>query len=525
MPLAGAELRATHLTLGPGGGNAVAGSNAVVTSGDGRFVFEGLDPGRYQLTARRRGYPSMLFQQHEGVWSAVIVGPGLDTENLVFQLRASVIITGEVRDDAGDPVRGAQVMLYRQNLANGEKGVQVAGQKQTNDQGRYRFSGLQPGTYFVAVSTQPWYATAGVTRLRSRVAVNSSGQRVVITPDGQQEAPPDPDPLDVVYPITFLSGATDPARASSLNLLPGEQATADFNLYALPSVHLKVRVPANTEQGESFSFNVVETTMGNQQVSLPVRMSGVIDGVMDVAVPLGHLQLNITGFQNGKQTGHWLQDVEAARDSEVVVGGQSQSSSVGGIVKPPGTAAMPRQCVISVRHRETGESHGTQIGTDGNFEIPPQQMLRPGAYDVFLANCPLYHVERVSSPTPSVKFLGRSFELAQGESVRLIVELGAGLGRLDGVVLRDDKPASGVMVLMVPADGPVAASLIQRNQSNTDGSFFMTAIRPGKYTLVAVDNGWNIEWAKPEVLKPLLAHGETIQIEPNGQHKVTLRVQ
>jgi hypothetical protein len=532
IPLAGVEVRATHLIIGPGGGNNVVGSDTRITIGDGRFEFKGLEAGRYQLSARKRGYPAILFQQHEGVWSAVIIGPGLEAENLVFQLHAAVVITGEVRDDAGDPVRGAQVMLYRENLANGEKTVQPSGQKQTNDQGRYRFSGLQPGVYFISVSAQPWYASEGAARMSQRITQRMisdiSRNSASVSAVGNGEVPPEPDPLDVVYPLTFFPGATDSARASPLTLLPGEQATADFNLFAVPGVHLRVRLPAGgNQQGQFFNVNAFATTLGGQQVPLPMH-TGMVEErgtVMEVIVPPGHLRLNINESQNGRQTAHWLQDVDSSQNAEISVAPQAANASVTGIVKPPGTAAMPRQCVISVRLRETGENHAAQIGEDGSFEIPQQQILRPGAYDVFLSNCPLYHVERVTSPTPSVKFSGRGFELAPGEAVRLIVELGAGLGRLDGMVLRDGKPASGVMVLMVPADGPVSPFLIQRNQSNTDGSFFWTAIRPGKYTLVAVDNLWNLEWAKPEVLKPLLAHGETIQIEPNGQHKVTLHVQ
>lgn len=63
---------------------------------------------------------------------------------------------------------------------------------------------------------------------------------------------------------------------------------------------------------------------------------------------------------------------------------------------------------------------------------------------------------------------------------------------------------------------------IRRGQSNMDGTLTWTAIPPGGYIVVAVDNGWNLEWARREVLKSLPAGGKTLQIEANGRYKVTL---
>ncbi len=523
LPLAGAEVRATRLTTTPAGTSA-ARILAKVSGSDGRFTFAGLEAGRYQLTARKRGFPPTLFEQHENVWTAVIVGPGLDSENLVFQLRQGASISGQVTEESSEPIRRAQVMLFRQSLASGERAVQLAGQRQTDDQGRYRFSALQPGTYYVAVSAQPWYASFSGSRQIRSTFVMRDGPNGTVTTNAPPDSPPAPDPLDVAYPLTFYLGATDPGRASPLTLLPGEQATADFSLFPLPSVHLKVQLPAGREPNQYFNASAMQATMGSQQMPAPVRTMMESESVMDIITPPGHLHLNIVGYQNGREISRSQQEVDASRDAEITVAAPAAAASIGGTVKLPAGATLPRQCLVVIHHRETGQGHTAQITAEGGFEIPlQQQSLRPGAYDVLLSNCPAFHVERVTSP--SVKTEGRSFEFGGADSVRLIVEIGAGLGHVDGVVLREGKPASGVMVLMVPADGPVAASLILRNQSNTDGSFFWNSIRPGRYTIVALDNGWNLEWAKPEVLKPLLLGGETIQVAPNGQHKVTVNVQ
>src|SRR6266446_3111283 len=129
-----------------------------VTDAEGVFAFAGVPPGKYVLSARRRGYFPQMYQQHESFTTAIIVGPGLDTENLTFRLHPAASVSGDVRDEFDDPIRHAQVMLFRENLIGGTRRTSVIRQVTTDDLGHYRFGHLAPGTYFVSVSAQPWYA-------------------------------------------------------------------------------------------------------------------------------------------------------------------------------------------------------------------------------------------------------------------------------------------------------------------------------------------------------------------------------
>jgi len=58
-----------------------------------------------------------------------------------------------------------------------------------------------------------------------------------------------------------------------------------------------------------------------------------------------------------------------------------------------------------------------------------------------------------------------------------------------------------------------------------DGSFALAAVLPGKYTALALENGWEMEWSNPEVLKPFLPGGEAIQIEAKGNYVLKLKAQ
>jgi hypothetical protein len=70
----------------------------MLTAADGKFSFAGLEPGKYLLGGQRIGYSRQGFEQHGAFVSAVVVGPGLASENLIFRLRPDGGIAGTVVD-------------------------------------------------------------------------------------------------------------------------------------------------------------------------------------------------------------------------------------------------------------------------------------------------------------------------------------------------------------------------------------------------------------------------------------------
>jgi uncharacterized GH25 family protein len=133
-------------------------ARSVVSGEDGRFAFENLAAGKYGMFARRKGYLQQFYKQHEQFSTAIVVGPELNAENLRFEMRPGASISGQVLDELSEPVRNAQVMLFRRALAQGRQTNFQENNAQTNDLGQFHFGHLAPGTYFVAVSAQPWYA-------------------------------------------------------------------------------------------------------------------------------------------------------------------------------------------------------------------------------------------------------------------------------------------------------------------------------------------------------------------------------
>ena len=98
----------------------------------------------------------------------------------------------------------------------------------------------------------------------------------------------------------------------------------------------------------------------------------------------------------------------------------------------------------------------------------------------------------------------------------LTLTLLAGAGRIDGTVLREGKGVSQAMVVLVPQSLQGNADLFRRDQSDSDGTFSLYQVVPGRYTVVAIENGWNLDWQNPDVLRPYLEHGESVEVTGSG---------
>jgi hypothetical protein len=76
--------------------------------------------------------------------------------------------------------------------------------------------------------------------------------------------------------------------------------------------------------------------------------------------------------------------------------------------------------------------------------------------------------------------------------------------------------------VLVPANLNEARSAWMQNQSDSDGSFIFTDVIAGRFTLVAIERGWTLEWRKPEVISRYLASGTKIAVAP-GSREVQLK--
>jgi hypothetical protein len=68
-------------------------------------------------------------------------------------------------------------------------------------------------------------------------------------------------------------------------------------------------------------------------------------------------------------------------------------------------------------------------------------------------------------------------------------------------------------------------SLYHRDQGDSDGSFLMSPLFPGRYTLLAIENGWDLEWSDPDVLFRYLPTGQPVVLAPGASLTLNAKVQ
>jgi hypothetical protein len=484
----------------------------IITGDDGRFLFEHLAAGKYSLMAQARGYLAQSFNQHDQLSTAIVVGPDLDSGNLSFRLPRESAISGVVTDEAGESVRNAQVSLYFTGLFAGLDAPRMRGRGTTDDQGAYRFPHLSPGRYIVAVSARPWYAQHPLARAPAAppggvIGVVSGGI------GGQAEG----SQLDVAYPITFYGGGTDVDQAAAIVLGHGENAVADVVLQPVRALH--VRVDNLSELSGRNGFSLESRLLDGPAISVQSQHNGDGKRLEIAGISPGHYTLrSYVAGKPGDST--W-----EAREVDIDANGMLQSSPVNNYIPVSAElrfdAEAPRQANLQLLNKKTRASFSERVGSDGNVAF--KQGVVAGSYEVALLNAPDVYLKSISAS--GAKVFGRTVEVTPGAAVKLTIAAARGEGEVAGVASRNGRPMAGILVILVPSDPEHNQILFRRDQSDSDGTFTLPSVVPGAYTLVAIENGWELEWTKPEVLKPYLGQGVAVRVQPKGKYDMKIPVQ
>jgi uncharacterized surface anchored protein len=496
----------------------------ITTADDGRFVFPNLAPGKYTLTAQARGYLFQSFNQHDNYSSSIVVGPDQDTSNLVFRLPAESSISGVISDEAGEPVRDAQVMLYFTGLAAGSEGTRLRNRMITDDEGSYRFAHLPPGHYLLAVSAKPWYAQhpLPVPSPAADQSATRQGQVIVSVHSGPLGAGPSVQAnpqLDVAYPVTFYPGVTEPTEAAPIVLGRGEKAVANLNLQPVPSLHVRIN-KEETEPGKSSHLALQRRVLDAAPIPVSAEMREVAPGVMEVVgIPSG--RYIVRNYVAGERQSDWA----GSRDLELT--GNDEIDSRQGAQYVPVTATLQvrsgtlsKQAVLVLTSKKTREGFSERVNASGDLIF--KQGVPPGAYEVSIYSANGMYLANISAD--GARVTGRTIEFGAGSRVKLAITVTRGQGEITGTALRDGKPLAGAMVVLVPADPAHNHVLFRRDQSDSDGTFTLPDVVPGKYQLLAIENGWELEWMNPEVLNKFMAGAAALEVQPNSKYNVKVNV-
>lgn len=497
----GAPLDRTQITIAPVG--AQQNVAATTTAEDGSFAFDGLQAGKYRLVASSSGYLTAAYQEHQGLFStAIVTGAELDTSRLRFELMPTAILGGTVIDDAGDPVPGAQVTLFRENSANSSGNAIRVRSEVTDDAGAFEFARLEAGTYFVSVSAKPWYAF----HPQQRPRLSNGGQL-------EQELPRSP--LDVAYPITFYADATDSGSATPVALRAGDHPQIGLTMHAVAAIQLRVKLPqppadsTGTRQRGFYFPILTQTEFGSTESTNPNFASvDTVDGQTFATIPglaPGEYTLE---FQGGNGQGHGSTQIDLSGDQVVDSSSAAAGTDVSGTLTMAFGAKLPADLSVTLalvngRRRANGQ----KVSEDGAFAFHD---VAPGFYELIVTGggrqLPVLHIR-----TAGRDLEGGRIQIGS-DPVTLAATSAEGSVTVNGFAKRNGQGLGGAMVVLVPRNPRANPYLFRRDQSDSDGSFSLYRIVPGAYTLIAIDEGWELEWAREGALQKYLAQGRQLDI-------------
>jgi hypothetical protein len=476
-------------------------SLSVETGDDGRFDFAGVGLGKYDLSAGKRGYLTQSYQEHESFSTAIAVGPGLKSEDLIFNLTPQAIFYGAVSDEAGEPIRRAQVRLYQDRNLDGIRSTHQRQMVITDDLGMYEIPNVAPGNYFLSVSAQPWYAS-GV-----------NGVRPPMQPGDEQPGTAE-SALDVAYATIFYPDAIDSDDAIPIPIRGGERIEANMTLTAQHAMRLRLQFAG--DQAGHAGVSIAQTVFG-QMEPIPTFAQTNNEGVIEISGVLpGRYEVTVTHSDGESlQSSHFTTDITDGATQLSADGGVGDVT-VTGKVTPLDSKIRSANISLVGSHPQRG--YTARLDEAGEFTL----QVVPGEYQV-VGLIPQMYLASVSSPNAPVK--GRIVEVKAGDAPRLEIVAGSGYGQIDGTVERAGDPTGGVMVLLAPEDAKDNRMLFRRDQSDSDGTFLLSDIVPGRYRLLAIDDGWELDWADPNVLAAYLKKSVKIEVRALDKLRQTVEVQ
>jgi protocatechuate 3,4-dioxygenase beta subunit len=466
------------------------GARSATTDAEGRFMIEGIAPGRHAIGATR----TLFFRPRRNAGpAAVTVAEGERLRGIQILLSPTGVIAGRVVDENRAPLRSVRVEALRRELRDGARMWFTAAQSTTDDRGDYRLFNLQPGTYYVRATqanVTPLYYP-GVADSRTAVPVSLAEGNEVSAIDIELRKPPE-------YLVQFkLSGAA----AGSTTNFSARRRNSEINepqvtrAESLPDSTYRLKLPSG-----SFDLWVQIATPAGVQPRV-LTHAGLIP------IEIGNADLD-------------LGTVSVRRTAPVT----------GRIVVPeplPSTIA-PERLVLTFRALDLPvtmnfTARGGAFGADGSFTLPD---VVAGRYQIQLSGLPP-DTYLISARAGTRDALDAGYTVS-GDQQPLELSIGGPrfVGSVEGsVVNATGQPVSAASVVLAPSlerRGNPAAF----RTATTDhlGNFTMRSVLPGDYKLIAWEELEPGIYMDPEFLKSFETRGETIRIQPGSRNAASVRV-
>ena len=545
--------------------NRGARPEAVFADAQGRFFFANLPAGTYSIDAAMPGYQAAF----TGPGRTIPLADGERVTTARIRLVKLAVLSGTVRDDAGDPATGTEVFALRRGIVNGRPELVRSGQTRADDRGAYRIAGLRPGEYLVCACARDVIPFDGV--LLTTIASQPSQLLALAARAIKQGS--DVAGLDDTlrtYPPTFYPNSTTIAQAERVTVAPGEERTGvDISVTAVRAARISGAISGAPGPTTAAWIRLVPAGEGDNGAAIGAIPPMLVqpDGRFDFAgVPPGqyvlkvrHLPLPegaITGpsgaalalagnraagpappTRGGAGAIYWAEELITVSGSDVR--GLSVPFRPGprltgrleftGNQPPPAPEALARTGIGFTSIGTSPEIGIARVAADATFVVDG---VLPGSYVVSpritLPN-PNWTVKSVS--LGGVDITDMPLDVASRDVTGIVITYGdAPLALLNGTVVGQPVPlVDDLTALVFPADrrywtSPAAAGRRFRAAAiSASGAFSIAGLAPGDYFVVAVPDDAIAEWQDARRLDVLARTAERVVLAEGGKATVTIR--
>jgi protocatechuate 3,4-dioxygenase beta subunit len=487
-------------------------SRTTATDADGRFLFANLPAGDVTLIAAKAGYLTTHYgapRPGHGPAVPFATGDAARGSDITIRLTHGAAVTGTVFGVTGRPQAGVVVTVLQSDKTNGRRTLAVAAGNHsgfTDDRGRYRIWGLEPGDYLIA-ATPP--ATTGVRMMTSADLQWATEQTTGPESLGAQTTlrrAPDAGRV-VSYAPVFYPGVVNPAGSEVITIGPAEErAGVDITLQVVSTANVSGTVLALDGH-----------PLANVQVSLastvPSGMRGRTGSETDADgrfafrnVAPGEFTISARASSGPSMFDLWasLDLTVNGEDQDGLVLNLHPGMTVSGhvvydeLAKPPDDLSR-----IAINLTATNADSGVALPSqesvlaDGTFTLSG---VAPGRYRLSAILSPSEgHVSSSTAPWflksalwNGQDILDSALEVAPGQNVRdLTVVFGVRPTDLSGTLLDVlNHPVADYLVVVFPTNRSLWAQdsrRIQQAALGSDGHFRFTGLPKGEYYLGAVN--------------------------------------
>lgn len=454
---------------GDGGRTQNQDQPAATTDASGKFAFDNLPTGPYQVIAMHQNYPQARMG---GVRKSVQVTADDNASNVTVEMVPGAAVSGHIVDEDGDPVNGCMVQVHP--AKNFSQGVPMRRVPMAGEDGSYRLYSIPPGKYTITAQC--------MTR--------------IFQPRPLSEGP-DPPPTSA-YPLQFYPAATDLKSAQVVELSPGaEKSGVDFQMRPVSVTYIRGRLTAGSADWRGRSdLQIQLQALGPQGADRYIGRGTQInakDGSFEIdqvfpgsyrIVAFTQNFLARAGQPQADDRIGAIMRVDVANKPIEVTLPLQRAADISGTIQIEHANSATKQITPSQIHIQLtseaqlgGRPAVGQPNDDGSFII---KSVLPGEWRVRVQGPPVF----IKSATlGGDDVTNRPLDLTTGSASPLRIVVSTNTATIRGTA------PGGQMVYAAPIDGDDPFLGFRGAPVDSNGQFTLQGLAPGKYRVGAVDMG------------------------------------